>query len=74
LILLDATAFSLLVNPDARPPNDPATSQPVDRVKERFQSHCQPNVHHQLTRGRYLARMAKSKTPRDPFSLVRFLA
>jgi hypothetical protein len=37
LILLDATAFSLLVNPDARPPNDPATGQPVTRAKQRFQ-------------------------------------
>ena len=36
MILLDATAFSLMVNPDARPPNDPTTGLPVARVRERF--------------------------------------
>jgi predicted nucleic acid-binding protein len=33
---LDATAFSLLVNPEARAPVDPATGKPVTRAKERF--------------------------------------
>lgn len=37
MILLDATAFSLLVNPDTKPPTDPVTGQAVTRVKERFQ-------------------------------------
>lgn len=37
MILLDATAFTLMVNPEAKPPIDPATGQPVARAKERFQ-------------------------------------
>ncbi len=37
MILLDATAFSLLVNPQAKPPTDPATGKPVTRSKERFE-------------------------------------
>lgn len=36
MILLDATAFTLLVNPGAKPPTDPATGKPVARAKERF--------------------------------------
>jgi hypothetical protein len=37
MVLLDATAFSLLVNPHANPPKDPATGQPVSDAGERFQ-------------------------------------
>lgn len=37
MVLLDATAFSLLVNPDAKAPNDPATGQPVNDAGKRFQ-------------------------------------
>lgn len=37
MVLLDATAFSLLVNPDAKAPDDPATRQPVNDVGKRFQ-------------------------------------
>jgi hypothetical protein len=37
MLLLDATAFSLMVNPDARAPNDPATGQPVKDANKRFQ-------------------------------------
>jgi predicted nucleic acid-binding protein len=37
LILLDATAFLLLVNPEAKPPMDPATGQPVTKAKERLE-------------------------------------
>jgi hypothetical protein len=33
---LDATAFSLLVNPDTNPPIDPSTGKPATRVKARF--------------------------------------
>lgn len=36
MILLDSTAFALLVNPDAQPPIDPNTQQPVERARERF--------------------------------------
>jgi hypothetical protein len=37
MVLLDATAFSLLVNPNAKAPNDPATGQPVSYAGKRFQ-------------------------------------
>jgi hypothetical protein len=37
MVLLDATAFSLLVNPDAKAPDDPATGQPVNDAGKRFQ-------------------------------------
>lgn len=36
MIVLDATAFALLVNPDAKPPEDPATKEPVTQVRERY--------------------------------------
>ena len=37
MIVLDATAFMLLVHPDAKPPNDPQTQAPVSQVRERFE-------------------------------------
>jgi hypothetical protein len=37
MVLLDATAFSLLVNPHANSPKDPATGQPVSNAGKRFQ-------------------------------------
>jgi hypothetical protein len=37
MVLLDATAFSLLVNPDAKAPDDPATGRPVSDAGKRFQ-------------------------------------
>lgn len=37
MIALDATAFALLVNPNAAPPVDPATSDPVHKAKERYE-------------------------------------
>ncbi len=37
MLLLDATAFSLLVNPGAKVCNDPATGQPVIDAKKRFE-------------------------------------
>jgi hypothetical protein len=37
MVLLDATAFSLLVNPEAKAPDDPATGQPVSQAGKRFQ-------------------------------------
>lgn len=37
MVLLDATAFSLLVNPDAQVRDDPATGQPVTDAAKRFQ-------------------------------------
>ena len=36
MVLLDATAFSLLVNPDAKAPDDPATGLPVSDAGKRF--------------------------------------
>ncbi|MGQ3016262.1 PIN domain-containing protein [Phenylobacterium sp.] len=36
MIVLDATAFMLLVHPDAQPPVDPKTGELVSRVPERF--------------------------------------
>jgi hypothetical protein len=36
LIVLDATAFMLLVHPDAKPSTDPQTGAPVTQVRERF--------------------------------------
>lgn len=36
MILLDATAFALLVSPGAKPPMDPVTDQPVTRASDRF--------------------------------------
>ena len=36
MILLDATAFTLLVNPAANPPLDPVSRQPVARAADRF--------------------------------------
>lgn len=36
MILFDATAFMLLVHPDAKPPKDPNTGAPVTQVRERF--------------------------------------
>ncbi len=36
MILLDSTAFSLLVNPGASPPIDPTTGQPVTNARGRF--------------------------------------
>lgn len=36
MIVLDATAFMLLVHPDAKPPTDPQTGAPVSQVRERF--------------------------------------
>ncbi len=43
MILLDATAFTLLVNPAASPPLDPNSGQPVTRVAERF-AHLESEV------------------------------
>jgi hypothetical protein len=37
MLLLDATALSLLVNPEANAPNDPATNLPVSDAGRRFQ-------------------------------------
>lgn len=37
MVLLDATAFSLLVNPDAKAPVDPTTGLPVSDAGKRFQ-------------------------------------
>lgn len=34
---VDATTLALLMNPDARPPHDPSTGQPVARAKERVE-------------------------------------
>lgn len=36
MVLLDATAFSLLVNTDAKCPNDPATGLPISDASARF--------------------------------------
>lgn len=36
MIVFDATAFMLLVHPDAKPPIDPKTGTPVTQVRERF--------------------------------------
>ena len=36
MILLDATAFALLVNPNADAPRDPSSGQPVSFARERF--------------------------------------
>lgn len=36
MIALDATAFALLVNPDALPPTDPGTGRSVERARDRF--------------------------------------
>jgi len=43
LILLDATAFALLVNPNADAPLDPATGRPVSFARERF-AHLEAEV------------------------------
>lgn len=37
MIVLDATAFMLLVHPDAKPPTDPQTGTAVTQVRERFE-------------------------------------
>jgi hypothetical protein len=37
MVLLDATAFSLLVNPEAKVPIDPATGQTISNARQRFQ-------------------------------------
>jgi hypothetical protein len=37
MVLLDATAFSLMVNPNAKVPDDPKTGQPVSDASKRFQ-------------------------------------
>lgn len=37
MIVLDATAFMLLVHPDAKPPTDPQTGMAVVQVRERFE-------------------------------------
>jgi hypothetical protein len=37
MVLLDATAFSFLVNPDAKTPNHPTTGRPVSDAGKRFQ-------------------------------------
>lgn len=36
MIVFDATAFMLLVHPDAKPPTDPQTGASVTQVRERF--------------------------------------
>lgn len=36
MIVFDATAFMLLVHPDAKPPKDPQTGVPVSHVRQRF--------------------------------------
>lgn len=43
MIVLDATAFALLVNSAAKPPNDPATQRPVTQVRERY-AHLEAEV------------------------------
>jgi hypothetical protein len=35
ILALDSSAFALVINPDARPPNDPATDGPVVHARER---------------------------------------
>jgi hypothetical protein len=37
IVVVDSTALSLLVNPDANPPIDPATGQPLTFAKERIE-------------------------------------
>jgi predicted nucleic acid-binding protein len=37
MIAIDNTLLSLLLHPSARPPNDPATGQPVDRLEDRLE-------------------------------------
>lgn len=37
MVLLDATAFSLLVNPSAKAPNDPVTGVPISDAAKRFE-------------------------------------
>ena len=36
MIVFDATAFMLMVHPDAKPPTGPQTGAPVSKVRERF--------------------------------------
>lgn len=35
ILAVDSSTLALMVNPDARPPNDPTTGQPVVRARER---------------------------------------
>jgi len=37
-VAFDSTTLSILLNPDARVPNDPATGKPIDLPKERVQA------------------------------------
>jgi hypothetical protein len=37
MVSVDATFLSLMLHPDAKPPNDPATGQPTNRVRDRIE-------------------------------------
>jgi len=37
MVAMDTGFISLLIHPDAKPPSDPATNQPVDRARERIE-------------------------------------
>jgi len=37
MVVFDTTFLSLLLYPDARPPRDPSTKQPVERAKDRIE-------------------------------------
>jgi hypothetical protein len=37
MVLIDATTLLLLLDPDARPPRDPATKKPLENCKERIE-------------------------------------
>jgi len=37
MVGIDETTLSLILHPKARPPQDPATKKPVDRVEDRIE-------------------------------------
>jgi hypothetical protein len=37
IIVVDSTSLALLINPDANPPTDPNTSEPLKFAKERIE-------------------------------------
>ena len=37
MIVIDNTILSLLLHPKARPPQDPTTGRPVDRLEDRLE-------------------------------------
>ena len=49
MVVLDASFVLLLIQPDARPPNDPSTGKPVD--------HCQSRIEH------LIAQLGEQRTP-----------